>query len=354
MGEIVPDPAQRAVACQLDALGADLSQWANSRNSLLSRLGFNGPPPAPRGLYLHGAVGRGKTMLMDLFIENVPFAPKKRCHFHAFMGLVHDDLADARKTMSGDPMPVAARKMASRGQLLCLDELHVTDIADAMILGRLFTALFAEGVVLVATSNAAPRGLYPNGLNRPLFLPFISLIEERLAIVEVAAAKDFRLEKLAGRPLYFAPVDDAARSAIGDHWQRLTGGHPPSPMDLEVKGRLVRIPRTSMGVARLSFAELCETPLGAGDYVALAQSFHTVILEDIPVLAPERRETARRFINLIDALYDNRTGLIASAAAEPQHLHPVGSAAALFERTASRLIEMRSAAYLGTRHRASV
>jgi cell division protein ZapE len=308
----------------------------------------NGGTP-PRGVYMHGAVGRGKTMLMDLFYEATDFAPKRRLHFHEFMSEVHERIARGRATTDGDPIPFVAAEIAAGAGLLCFDELHVTDIADAMILARLFKVLFERDLVLVATSNAPPDRLYWNGLNRQLFLPFIDLIEGEMDVVELRAAKDFRLDKLAGRQLYFCPCDRRAATAIEDHWQRQTGHHPAAPATLEVKGRSLRVPMASMGVARFTFADLCEKPLGTVDYLQVAHAFHTVLLEGIPVLGPAQRNEARRLINLIDTLYDNRVCLIASGDAEPHLLYPAGDGANLFERTASRLMEMRSEAYLAGR-----
>jgi cell division protein ZapE len=262
------------------------------------------------------------------------------------MAEVHDRIRRGRGTTDGDPIPFVAAEIAAEAPLLCLDELQVSDIADAMILGRLFEMLFERGTILVATSNAAPSGLYPNGLNRKLFLPFIALLEDRMQVLELASAKDFRLDKLAGRQLYFAPHDEYAREALDAHWERLTGHHPAEPVVLEVKGRRLEVPRASRGVARFAFGELCEVPLGALDYLHIAHAFHTVLIEGIPKLGPERRNEARRLINLIDTLYDNRVCLIASAEAEPQALYPEGDGAITFERTASRLREMQSEAFL--------
>jgi len=262
---------------------------------------------------------------------------------------VHDRIGTARKTLPGDPIPQVAAAIAGKTALLCFDEMHVTDIADAMILGRLFKALFEAQVVVVATSNAHPRELYRNGLNRQLFLPFVGLIEQHMDVVELRAAKDFRLEKLAGKALYFTPADAGAKAQMDQLWAELTGSQPGGPLALEVKGRKLAVPLASMGVARFTFAELCEQPLGTLDYLALAHNFHTLMIDDIPVLAPAQRDVARRFVNLIDTLYDNRVGLIASAAAEPHGLYPAGDVRFLFERTASRLIEMRSQAYLAAR-----
>jgi cell division protein ZapE len=352
LGEIEADAAQRAAAERLDRLATALAGFRRSMSA--GRLAglFRPRLVPPKGLYLHGAVGRGKTMLMDLFHEQVAFAPKRRVHFHAFMSEVHERIQRGRATTDGDPIPFVAAEIAAEAGLLCFDELTVTDIADAMILARLFKALFARDVVVVATSNAAPERLYWNGLNRQLFLPFIGLVEAHMDVVEIAAAKDFRLDKLAGRPLYFSPCDAEARAALDQHWMRLTGQHPGAPSTIEVKGRHVPVPLASMGVARFRFADLCEKPLGAADYLSIARAFHTIILDCVPVLTAERRNEARRFVHLIDTLYDNRNCLIVSAEAEPLGLYIEGDGADLFERTASRLIEMRSEAYLARGRRA--
>lgn len=349
-GEIEPDPAQARAVEKLSALAEALESWPPARAGILSKLGWTAPRAAPRGLYIHGGVGRGKTMLMDLFFESVAIAGKRRDHFHEFMGQVHDFIAEAREASPGDPIPSVARTIAARARLLCLDELHVTDIADAMILGRLFEALFAERVVLVATSNSAPDDLYADGLNRQLFLPFIGLLEAHLDALELEAAKDFRLDKLAGQPLYFCPANARALEEMDKLWGRLTGHHPAAPIELAVKGRRLNVPRASMGCARFSFADLCERPLAAADYLAIAHAFHTLFVDGVPVLDPERRDSARRFVNLIDTLYDTATCLVLSADAEPGALCPSGDAAFLFQRTASRLIEMRGEAYVRARH----
>lgn len=345
-GSIDPDPAQAHVAARLEALAQSLESW-KPRQGLVAL--FRKTEPPPRGLYIHGPVGRGKTMLMDLFYEETRFAPKRRLHFHAFMAEVHDRIAKARKTGMIDPLPEVAKGLAEETRLLCFDELHVTDIADAMILGRLFKGMWEANVVIVATSNVKPDGLYKDGLNRALFLPFIALIEDNMDVLELRAAKDFRLEKLAGRPLYFTPLGPQARSQMDRVWKDLTGSDKGPPLDIEIKGRTLHVPHAAMGVARFSFSELCEKPLGNNDFLAIAHDFHTVMIDDIPVLQPSQRNEARRFVNLIDTLYDNRVGLIASAAAEPDDLHAQGDVSFLFERTASRLIEMRSAEYLAGR-----
>lgn len=348
LAQLEADEAQRAAARRLDQLAAELEGYRPARPGLLAGLFFPRVTP-PRGVYLHGAVGRGKTMLMDLFFEAVSFAPKRRQHFHEFMVDVHERIQRGRATTDGDPIPFVAGEIAADTALLCLDELTITDIADAMIVARLFKVLFERGLVVVATSNAAPRRLYWDGLNRQLFLPFIALIEQNLDVVELAAQKDFRLDKLSGRQLYFSPCDPTARAGVDDHWRRLTNGHPAGPAALEVMGRTLEVPMASVGVARFAFDDLCERPLGANDFLHIAHAFHTVILEGIPVLTPDRRNAARRLIHLVDTLYDNRVCLIASAEAEPDLLYPAGDGAVLFERTASRLMEMRSEAYLATR-----
>ncbi len=353
LGQIEPDVAQREVVTELDELARALKGWRPHKPSMFSYFSRE-TGVRPRGLYLHGGVGRGKTMLMDLFYEAVDFKPKRRSHFHAFMAEAHERIAVARKTVDGDPIPHVALEMAGDPGLLCFDELHVTDIADAMILGRFFKVVFQRGVVIVATSNAHPSDLYRNGLNRQLFLPFIDQLEDHLDVREIAAAKDFRLEKLSGRPLYFTPADGIARSEMDRHWLRLAGKSGGAGMEIQVKGRKIVVPQAApeMGVARFSFADLCEKPLGAVDYLGLTQVFHTILIDGIPLLDSSRRDTARRFINLIDTLYDNRVCLIASAEGEPGDLYRQGAGSDLFERTASRLTEMRSEGYLASRRSA--
>jgi cell division protein ZapE len=342
-GVLDADPAQARVAERLDRLVQQLRRWRR-RQGLAAFL--RGSQPAPKGLYIFGPVGRGKTMLMDLFFQTTTFRPKRRLHFHEFMAEVHDRIGEARKRMPGDPIPEVAKGIAAKTALLCFDEMHITDIADAMILGRLFRGLFESQVVVVATSNAEPGELYKNGLNRALFLPFIDLIIEHMDVEELQAAKDFRLDKLAGKPLYFTPADAHAKAEMDRLWGDLTGNHPGAVVDLDVKGRRLRVPLASMGVARFTFRELCDQPLGANDFLHIAHAFHTVLIDGIPVLKSAPRDVTRRFVNLVDTLYDNRVTLVASAAAEPAALYPAGDMSFLFERTASRLIEMRSASYL--------
>jgi cell division protein ZapE len=347
-GEMEVDAAQLAVAERLDALALALEHWRPSRGWSLAGL-FGPRGEVPRGIYVHGKVGRGKTMLMDLFFEAVNFEPKRRVHFHEFMSETHDRIGAARGRLEGDPIPHVAAEVAQGCGLLCFDELHVTDIADAMILGRLFKGLFEKRVVVVATSNSPADELYRDGLNRQLFLPFIDLLKQHMDVLELDARKDFRLEKLAGQPLYFTPLGEPARRALRAAFTRLTGVGRGQPLDLDIKGRILRIPEAARGVAHFTFADICSKPLGSLDFLHIAHAFHTVIIEGIPKLAPERRNEARRFVNLVDTLYDARVGLIASAEAEPHQLYPAGDVASMFERTASRLIEMRSAEYLAGR-----
>lgn len=347
-GEIEPDEMQAQAVEQFAALAERLSRWRGGRRRAFGWFRAK-REPAPRGIYLYGSVGRGKSMLMDLFFEHVAIKPKRRVHFHEFMAEVHDRIGAARKEVDGDPIPHVAAEIAESARLLCFDEFHVTDIADAMILGRLFRGLFDADVVVVATSNAKPDELYKNGLNRQLFLPFIKLITQHMEVRRLDSAKDFRLDKLAGHRLYFSPADDTARAEIDTLWRSLTGNAHGAPAELEVKGRKVAVPEAAMGVARFTFEDLCAKPLGSLDYLAIAHAFHTVIIENIPILEPAKRNEARRFINLIDTLYDQRVGLIASAASEPDGIYRAGDGVDLFERTASRLIEMRSEAYLEAR-----
>ena len=344
-GQLESDPAQLAAAKALRQVARDLRRWTPSRFGIRSLLGIGSHQP-PKGLYVHGPVGSGKTMLMDMFASRVRFTPRKRYHFHEFMAVAHDRITAARKATPGDPIPEVARTFVAEARLLCFDELHVTNIADAMILGRLFQAMFDHGVVIVATSNSAPGELYKGGLNRDRFLPFIALLEQQINVIELVAARDFRLAKLAGRQLYFTPADRDAEIGMRAVFVRLTGEARGQPMDLELKGRKLHVPEAAEGVARFSFADLCVKPLGALDYLAISRAFHTVMVADIPQLSPMRRDEARRFINLIDTLYDGGVCLIASADAEPHQLYPEGDVAILFERTSSRLIEMRSAEYM--------
>ena len=353
------DPAQAELAWKLDALSAGLEDYRPEPKPghFGWLIGHKAAEP-PRGLYIHGPVGGGKTMLMDMFFDAVTGPSKRRAHFHAFMADAHARLHQWRQALKRgevvgeDPIAPVAAELAREASLLCFDEFSVRDIADAMILGRLFAALFAAGVVVVATSNVAPDDLYRDGLNRALFLPFIAMIEERLDIVELDARTDYRLEKLKRAPVYYSPIGPKADAALDAAFLALTGHDRGEPLEIELLGRHLDVPQAIDGVARFDFDALCRRPLGASDYLKIAQRFHTIIIDRIPALAESERNEAKRFIILIDALYDMRVKLIASAAGEPKTLYAGADGAEVFEfaRTASRLYEMRSADYLALPH----
>jgi len=360
-GEIERDPGQEGAVVTLAALEARLARHrlAHKSSSLGWLFGRGSPDRGPiKGLYLHGEVGRGKTMLMDLFFAAAAIGRKRRAHFHEFMLDVHTRLHAWRQqrkrgeVKGEDPIPPVAAALAEQARLLCFDEFNVTDIADAMILGRLFTELFGHGVVVVATSNVPPDELYREGLNRALFLPFVALIETHMELVRLEARTDFRLEKLASAPVWHVPADAAADAALAATWRQLTGSEAAGPQEFAVKGRILRVPRAARGAAWLSFPELCGSAFGAADYLKLAHEFHTIVLDGIPVMDYERRNEAKRFIVLIDTLYDRAVKLVASAQAAPEALYSAsaGFEAQEFARTASRLIEMRSRSYLALPH----
>ncbi|WP_315702085.1 MULTISPECIES: cell division protein ZapE [unclassified Bradyrhizobium] len=357
-GAIEADPAQSEVADALAALERRLSTYKPARKQgLLGRL-FSEKSEPPRGLYVHGEVGRGKTMLMDLFFQTCPVTHKRRAHFHEFMADVHERIYGYRQNIARgeladtDVIGLTANAIFDQAWLLCFDEFHVTDIADAMILGRLFAKLFELGTVVVATSNVAPEDLYKGGLNRALFLPFIKQIEDHMEVARLDARTDFRLEKLAGVKMWLVPADIDARAALDKAWAKLTGNARCRPRDIAIKGRTLHVPCSAPGVARFSFAELCEKPLAASDYLRLAHDYHTILVDHIPVMDYPERNAAKRFVTLIDALYDNAVKLIASAEANPVSLYLAneGIEAMEFKRTASRLIEMGSESYLALPH----
>lgn len=343
-GLIRPDTAQRTVVVKLDELAGKLQQSAPP-SGLLAR--FKKPPPPPRGLYIHGEVGRGKTMVMDLFYDAVEAAPKRRVHFHAFMQDVHRRLHEARQNHAQDAIAPVAKALAKEARLLCLDEMQITDIADAMIVGRLFDGLLAAGTVIVTTSNLAPDQLYRNGLNRQLFLPFIDLIKDRLDVVSLESPTDYRLGRVKAHETFLTPISPETDARLQDLWQRLTDTEKGQPSDLDFLGRKLHVPQAAHGCARFSFAELCEQPLGPPDYLALAQNFQILFLEHIPELSPERRNEAKRFVLLIDTLYDAKVRLVATSAQAPEGIYPAGDHAFEFGRTVSRLKEMQSASWWG-------
>ena len=343
-GLIKPDAAQRAVVAKLDELAAQLKAAAPA-SGLLAR--FRKPPPPPKGLYIHGEVGRGKTMVMDLFHEAVDIAPKRRVHFHAFMQDVHRRLHAARQSHTQDAIAPVAAALAKEARLLCLDEMQITDIADAMIVGRLFEGLLAAGTVIVTTSNLAPGQLYRNGLNRQLFLPFIDLIGRRLDVVSLDSPTDYRLGRVKAHETFLTPISPETDARLQDLWQRLTDTEKGTPMDIDVLGRKLHVPEAAHGCARFSFAGLCEQPLGPPDYLALAQNFQILFLEHIPELNPDRRNEAKRFVLLIDTLYDGKVRLVATSAQAPEGIYPAGDHAFEFGRTVSRLKEMQSASWWG-------
>ncbi len=359
-GAIEPDAAQAEVAEAYAALDQRLATYKPQRKQgLLARLfGGNDKDEAPRGLYIHGEVGRGKTMLMDLFFQHSSVEHKRRAHFHEFMAEAHERIYDYRQSIArgeiadGDVIALTANAIFEESWLLCFDEFHVTDIADAMILGRLFAKLFELGTVVVATSNVAPEDLYKGGLNRSLFLPFIKQITDHMDVARLDARTDFRLEKLQGVPMWLTPADSDAEAALDRAWKRMSGGAKCRPRDISIKGRILHVPCSAHGVARFSFADLCEKPLGASDYLRLAHDYHTILVDRIPVMDLSQRNAAKRFITLIDALYDNAVKLMASADANPISLYLAteGNEANEFKRTASRLIEMSSESYLALAH----
>ncbi|HEX8381202.1 MAG TPA: cell division protein ZapE [Allosphingosinicella sp.] len=352
-GELRPDPDQEQAVAVLDRIAAQMGSapkkghWARW---------FGKPSPAPRGAYLWGGVGRGKSMLMDLAFEAIPAQPKRRVHFHEFMIEVHERLRSERAREKGDPIPPVARAIASQARLLAFDEMVINNAADAMILSRLFAQLLEAGVTVVTTSNRPPRDLYLGGLNRELFLPFIALVERALDVVPLNGPVDYRLQRLGGFPTWYVPNGPEATQALSAAFFRLTDfsvedrAKVPSE-DIPVQGgRTLHVPKSLKGVAVFSFRRLCGEARGAADYLAVARRYHSVILVGIPVLGPERRNEAARFVTLVDALYEHKVKLLAAADAAPEGLYPAGDGAFEFQRTVSRLMEMQSRDYLAAGH----
>ena len=358
-GAIEPDAAQAEAAEAFAGLEQQLANYKPLRKQgLLGRLFADKDEAPPRGLYVHGDVGRGKTMLMDMFFQQSLVVHKRRAHFHEFMAEVHERIYGFRQNIArgeivdGDVIALTAASIFEQAWLLCFDEFHVTDIADAMILGRLFSKLFELGTVVVATSNVAPEDLYKGGLNRSLFVPFIAQIADHMDVLRLDARTDFRLEKLAGVKMWLVPADRAADAALDKAWDRMTGKARCQPRDISIKGRVLHVPCSAQGVARFSFADICEKPLAASDYLRLAHDYHTILIDRIPVMDYPERNAAKRFIALIDTLYDNAVKLMASAQADPLSLYLAteGHEANEFKRTSSRLIEMSSESYLALPH----
>ncbi len=335
-----PDEYQEAAAQELRRLYDELTE---------AKGGFLKRKKTPKGIYLWGGVGRGKSMLMDMFYEALPNdMAKRRVHFHEFMIETHDFLHKARQDKeSGAAILKFAKKISDEAKILCFDEFHVTDITDAMILGRLFTALFKRGVVVVATSNWAPDSLYEGGLQRDLFLPFIALVKEKLEVVEVNGDTDYRLQCLSDNGVYFTPLGAAAKKQADKVFSQLTDNMKPYAETLTVKGRDIEVDIVAKGIARFSFAQLCERPMGAEDYLTIAQNYHTIFLENVPRLKYDRRNEAKRFMTLIDALYERRVKLVMVADVPPEELYLGDDHGFEFQRTVSRLIEMQGEDYLG-------
>ena len=359
-GALDRDAAQEEAAALLDGLHRRLNGYRGPRRRF-----FGGAAPAPKGLYLWGGVGRGKSLLMDIFFNNVATTSKRRAHFHEFMIDAHDRISAWRQASDSgrrnhpaydrkapyDPIVYAAHDLSEESRVICFDEFQVTDIADAMVLGRLFEGMFARGVVMVSTSNRHPDDLYKDGLNRGLFLPFIDLLKSRNDVFHLDATRDYRLQRLSGDRTYYCPLGPQASRAMDEAWRRTIAGATEQAGAVAVKGRTIRAPRTARGAARFSFDALCGAPLGPQDYLALVRRFDTLFVDDIPRLGPEMRNEAKRFVTLIDAVYESRTKFICSADAAPDDLYPSGDGAFEFARTASRLHEMQTDAYLEAERR---
>lgn len=361
-GQLHSDPVQEKVVARLQAVHDQLLalQKQPARQGFLSRLGLGGadkPVKGPHGLYIWGPVGRGKSMLMDLFFADAPVARKRRVHFHEFMLEVHDRLHRRREELAAkgappeaDTIVPIARAIAAETRLLCFDEFQVTNIADAMILGRLFETLFEEGLTVIATSNRAPDDLYKNGLQRDRFLPFIELVKQRLEVLELGGGHDYRMGRIRDLDIYLTPLGAWATKKLDEAFRALSDGAEGEPRVLRTQGRDVEVPRAAPGVAMAHYLDWCAKPMGAADFLCIAEHFHTVILAEIPKMGPDNRDKAARFVTMIDAFYEKKVKFICSAAASPNKLYTEGDGAFEFERTVSRLMEMQSPEYLALDH----
>ena len=362
-GEIHADPVQEKVVLRLQAIHDQLAAMAAAqpvKTGFLARLGFghaSKPPEGPHGLYIWGSVGRGKSMLMDLFFADAPVAKKRRVHFHEFMLEVQARLHRRREELAArgappesDTIVPIAREIAAETRLLCFDEFQVTNIADAMILGRLFETLFEEGITVIATSNRAPDDLYKNGLQRDRFLPFIELVKQRLEVLELGGAQDYRMGRLRELDLYLTPLGAWADKKLDEAFRAMTDGADGEPRVLRTQGRDVDVPRAAPGVAMAHFMDWCARPMGAADFLCIADHFHTVIVAEIPRMGPDSRDKAVRFVTMIDTFYERKVKFICSAATNPGGLYPEGDGSFEFQRTVSRLMEMQSPEYLNLEH----
>ena len=362
-GEIHADPVQEKVVLRLQAIHDQLGSLAAAqpaKTGFLARLGFGHapkPPEGPHGLYIWGSVGRGKSMLMDLFFADAPIAKKRRVHFHEFMLEVQARLHRRREELAAkgappesDTIVPIAKEIAAETRLLCFDEFQVTNIADAMILGRLFETLFEEGLTVIATSNRTPDDLYKNGLQRDRFMPFIALLKQRLEILELGGGRDYRMDRLRELDVYLTPLGAWATAKLDEAFRTLSGGADGEPRVLRTQGRDVPVPRAAPGVAMADYMDWCARPMGAADFLCIADHFHTVILAGIPKMGPDSQDKAARFVTMIDSFYERKVKFICSAAASPDRLYTEGDGAFEFQRTVSRLMEMQSPEYLALEH----